>query len=64
LQSTQVDESIYHEHLVHPAILAYRSIYGNKPLKVLVLGVRKHYFIVECLAVVYNWIPFVVASLH
>ena len=64
LQSTQVDESIYHEHLVHPAIFAYRSIYGNKPLKVLVLGVRKHSCIVECLAVVYNWIPFVVASLH
>lgn len=41
LQSTQVDEEIYHEHLVHPAILAYRSIYGNKPLKILVLGVCK-----------------------
>lgn len=39
LQSTQVDEVIYHEHLVHPAILAYRSIYGSKPLRILVLGV-------------------------
>ena len=39
LQSTAADEAIYHEHLVHPAILAYRSLYGHKPLRVLVLGV-------------------------
>ena len=39
LQSTQVDEAIYHEHLVHPAILAYRTLYGEKPLRILVLGV-------------------------
>jgi spermidine synthase len=39
LQSTQVDEVIYHEHLVHPSILAYRTLYGDKPLRILVLGV-------------------------
>ena len=38
LQSTQSDETIYHEHLVHPAIIAYRALYGEKPLRVLVLG--------------------------
>ena len=38
LQSTSYDEPIYHEHLVHPAILAYRKLYGDKPLNILVLG--------------------------
>ena len=38
LQSTSYDEPIYHEHLVHPAIMAYKKIYGDKPLNVLVLG--------------------------
>ena len=38
MQSTQSDEVIYHEHLVHPAIVAYRAMYGDKPLRVLVLG--------------------------
>jgi len=38
LQSTSYDEPIYHEHLVHPAILAYRKLYGSKPLNILVLG--------------------------
>jgi spermidine synthase len=38
LQSTEGDEAIYHEHLVHPAIITHRSLYGSKPLKVCVLG--------------------------
>ena len=38
LQSTEGDEAIYHEHLVHPAIITHRALYGNKPLKVCVLG--------------------------
>jgi spermidine synthase len=38
LQSTEGDEAIYHEHLVHPAIMMYRSLYGDKPLRVCVLG--------------------------
>lgn len=38
LQSTEGDEAIYHEHLVHPAIIAYRTLYGDKPLNVCVLG--------------------------
>ena len=39
MQSTQSDEAIYHEHLVQPAIIAYRAKYGNsKALRVLVLG--------------------------
>ena len=38
LQSTEGDEAIYHEHLVHPAVMMYRSLYGDKPLRVCVLG--------------------------
>jgi spermidine synthase len=39
LQSTSSDEAIYHEHLVHPSIVAYHALYGKtKPLRVLVLG--------------------------
>ena len=38
LQSTEGDEAIYHEHLVHPAIMMYRSLYSDKPLRVCVLG--------------------------
>jgi spermidine synthase len=38
LQSTEGDEAIYHEHLVHPAILTYKTLYGDKPLRVCVLG--------------------------
>ena len=39
LQSTSNDEAIYHEHLVHPAIVAYRALYGtSRSLRVLVLG--------------------------
>ena len=38
LQSTEGDEAIYHEHLVHPAILAYKTLFGDKPLRVCVLG--------------------------
>ena len=38
LQSTEGDEAIYHEHLVHPAILTYKTLYGEKPLRVCVLG--------------------------
>ena len=38
LQSTEGDEAIYHEHLVHPAILTYKALYGDKPLCVCVLG--------------------------
>ena len=38
LQSTSADEAIYHEHLVHPAVIAYQSLYGKKALRVLVLG--------------------------
>jgi spermidine synthase len=38
LQSTEGDEAIYHEHLVHPAVMTYKTLYGDKPLKVCVLG--------------------------
>jgi spermidine synthase len=38
LQSTEGDEAIYHEHLVHPAIITYKTLYGDKPLRVCVLG--------------------------
>jgi spermidine synthase len=38
LQSTEGDEAIYHEHLVHPAITTYKTLYGDKPLRVCVLG--------------------------
>lgn len=38
LQSTEGDEAIYHEHLVHPAVLTYKTLYGDKPLCVCVLG--------------------------
>ena len=38
LQSTEGDEAIYHEHLVHPAVMMYKSLYGDKPLRVCVLG--------------------------
>jgi len=39
LQSTEYDEALYHEHSVHPTILAYRAKYGiGKALNVLVLG--------------------------
>lgn len=38
LQSTEGDEAIYHEHLVHPAIATFKSLYGDKPLRVCVLG--------------------------
>jgi spermidine synthase len=38
LQSTEGDEAIYHEHLVHPALLTYKTLYGDKPLRVCVLG--------------------------
>jgi len=38
LQSTEGDEAIYHEHLVHPALLTYKTLYGGKPLLVCVLG--------------------------
>lgn len=41
LQSTEADEAIYHEHLVHPALLAYDAANGlpqNKGLRILVLG--------------------------
>lgn len=38
LQSTEGDEAIYHEHLVHPAILTYKTLYGDKPLRICVLG--------------------------
>jgi spermidine synthase len=38
LQSTEADEAIYHEHLVHPALISYRMLYGDKPLRVCVLG--------------------------
>ena len=38
LQSTEGDEAIYHEHLVHPAVATYKTLYGDKPLRVCVLG--------------------------
>ena len=38
LQSTEGDEAIYHEHLVHPAVATYKALYGDKPLRVCVLG--------------------------
>jgi spermidine synthase len=40
LQSTEADEAIYHEHLVHPALLAYEAANGlpQAGLRVLVLG--------------------------
>ena len=38
LQSTEGDEAIYHEHLVHPAVATYKALYGEKPLRVCVLG--------------------------
>ena len=38
LQSTEGDEAIYHEHLVHPAVVTYKTLYGDKPLRVCVLG--------------------------
>jgi spermidine synthase len=38
LQSTEGDEAIYHEHLVHPAITTYKTLYGDKPVRVCVLG--------------------------
>lgn len=38
LQSTEGDEAIYHEHLVHPAVLTYKTLYGDKPVLVCVLG--------------------------
>jgi len=38
LQSTEGDEAIYHEHLVHPAVATYKTLYGDKPMRVCVLG--------------------------
>jgi spermidine synthase len=42
LQSSTSDEKIYHEHLIHPTMLLYRTLFGlspiKEPLRVLVLG--------------------------
>ena len=40
LQSSEYDEAVYHEHLVHPPVLAYLAAFGvpSRPLSVLVLG--------------------------
>lgn len=38
LQSTSFDEKIYHEHLVHPCISIYSSLYKNDNLNILILG--------------------------
>jgi spermidine synthase len=39
LQSSTSDEKIYHEHLIHPTVLFYKSLFSNgEPLRVLVLG--------------------------
>lgn len=38
LQSTSFDERIYHEHLVHPCLSIYYSLYENDNLNILILG--------------------------
>ena len=38
LQSSSFDEKIYHEHLVHPCMSIYYSLYEKRELNILILG--------------------------